>query len=101
LNAPCAIAAPGCWNSATRLPPSVVTWRTPTMAEVQVVEVSISMSSWLAAMAGKSDWLYLAPAHCEPDSHAHAACPAVIVYVPWHPAEAIVFAAMTARLSLT
>ena len=52
-------------------------------------------------MAGKSEALYLAPAHCDPDSHAHAACPAVTVYVPWQPAELIVFAAMNARLSLT
>ena len=45
LNAPCAIAAPGCWNRATRLAPSVTTWRTPTIAVVHVVAVSISMSS--------------------------------------------------------
>lgn len=79
LKAPWAMAAPGCWNRATRLEPSVVTCRTPTMAVVQVVAVSISMSSWLAATAGKSLRLYFAPAHCEPDSHAHGACPAVMV----------------------
>ena len=52
------------------------------MAVVQVVAVSISMSSWLRATAGKSARLYLAPSHCDPDSHAHAACPAVMLYVP-------------------
>jgi hypothetical protein len=49
------------------------------MAVVQVVAVSISMSSWLPAIAGKSPVLYLLPAHCDPDSHAHAACPAVML----------------------
>ena len=101
LNAPWAIAAPGCWNSATRFVPSVVTWRTPTMAVVHVVAVSISMSSWLRAMAGKSAVLYLAPSHCDPDSHAQSACPAVMLYVPKQPAEFIVFEAMNARLPLT
>ncbi len=76
------MAAPGCWNSAMRFVPSLVTWRTPTMAVVQVVAVSISMSSWLRAIAGKSDRLYLAPSHCDPDSQAQGACPAVMVYVP-------------------
>ena len=60
----------------------VVTWRTPTMAVVQVVAVSISMSSWLRATAGKSARLYLAPSHCEPDSHAQGACPARDVVGP-------------------
>ena len=84
LNEPWAMAAPGCWKRATRLAPSelVVTWRTPTMAVVQVVPVSISMSSWLRATAGKSFRLYFAPSHCDPDSQAHAAWLAVMLYVP-------------------
>jgi hypothetical protein len=52
-------------------------------------------------MAGKSAVLYLAPSHCEPDSHAQSACPAVTLNVPEQPAEFIVFEAMNARLPLT
>lgn len=78
---PWAMAAPGCWNRATRLAPSelVVIWRTPTMDVVQVVGYLISTSSWLAATAGRSERLYLAPSHCEPDSQAQGAWPAVMV----------------------
>lgn len=59
LYAPWAMAAPGCWNKAMRLVPSelVVIWRTPTMAVAHVVAVSISMSLWFAAMAGRSEGL--------------------------------------------
>src|SRR5690242_18736269 len=101
LNAPWAMAPPGCWNGAMRLVPSVVTCGAPTLAVVQVVAVSISRSFWLRAIAGKSVMLYLAPSHCDPDSQAQSACPAVTLNVPEHPAEFIVFEAMNARLPLT
>ncbi|WP_247200865.1 hypothetical protein [Streptomyces scabiei] len=65
LYAPWAIAAPGSWNFATRWAPSelVVTSLTPTIAEVQVVADLISTSSWLDAMAGRSERPYLEASH--------------------------------------
>ena len=72
-----AIAPYGCCSFTIRFVPSDVTSRTHTVALFQVLPDSISMSSALLAMTGKSERLYLAPSACEPLLHAQDALPAV------------------------
>ena len=79
----------------------VTTSLTQTMFSFQVVPFTISRSSLLAAMAGTSVVLYLAPSLLLPLAQAQLACPDVTAYVPVPPCEVTVFLVSDARASFT